>query len=539
VKYSISIVVLNNLELTIKCLSSIEATARCDYELIISDNGSSDGTKEFLLELRHPNLKVITYPENTGFGFPHNRALKLAKGDYFVVLNNDIFVHEDNWLEKLSAAFDSNSNLAIVGFAGNQSYLNKDGTGDYSPNGEHDYVEASCLMMPRQLAQRYGLFSDDYELAYYEDADLSLRYRQMGFDIELVPAVYDHVRYSTSGAIDALLIQRVLSRNKEVFFQKWGIYFARRYFTRKVLVKSVSLDPLNHLHVTSILQHLKDELPLVEFSLMTNRTDIFAGHPAVSCFIGCEGVHDEKIYDRVLEFDFSQLGYSRPPVVTLAEQAGIRSRALSPVIYLNNGVDNCITGKLPLGKFAVIIPSSGDYQLHGEIKEALVGNVDALIELTGDQLGQEFYLNGECIGGFSELVAVISRCCRVIGPPGIIVQVAQALRIPALVLLTREQEPLSLGIDLTRASFVYYEELSSSEMAEMAEMAWDTGKRIFHLQDTAYRLYGDTNAMWEFCKKKMAVQKHPCHVVRETPVASKNILKRLKNLILPGGRKDA
>jgi hypothetical protein len=86
---SIIIPVFNNLQYTRQCLQSIvKNTARKSYQLIIVDNGSTDGTKEFLKCLCG-SAKIISNRENFGFSKACNQGAAAADGDYIVFLNND------------------------------------------------------------------------------------------------------------------------------------------------------------------------------------------------------------------------------------------------------------------------------------------------------------------------------------------------------------------------------------------------------------------------------------------------------------------
>jgi len=89
---SVIVVTYNNLEYTRLCLESLFAkTAYPNYELIVVDNGSTDGTKEYLSELGRSRLdvKIILNDRNLGFSGANNLGIRAAKGDFLVFLNND------------------------------------------------------------------------------------------------------------------------------------------------------------------------------------------------------------------------------------------------------------------------------------------------------------------------------------------------------------------------------------------------------------------------------------------------------------------
>lgn len=101
-RYTVSILAYNNLHLTQRCLRSVAMHSR-DCEVIVTDNASTDGTAAYLADFaaKHPSLaRIITNSANLGFSEPNNHALTLARGEFFVTLNNDVEVCA-GWLEML------------------------------------------------------------------------------------------------------------------------------------------------------------------------------------------------------------------------------------------------------------------------------------------------------------------------------------------------------------------------------------------------------------------------------------------------------
>ena len=114
----ISIIVLNwnGKDITRQCLNSIKKnTLYPDYEIIVVDNGSKDGSIEMLKELKNKKLinKLIMNNENKGFAKANNQGFKVADGSYFLMLNNDIIVTK-NWLKELVKLIESNERIAAV-----------------------------------------------------------------------------------------------------------------------------------------------------------------------------------------------------------------------------------------------------------------------------------------------------------------------------------------------------------------------------------------------------------------------------------------
>jgi tetratricopeptide (TPR) repeat protein len=113
---SIIIPVFNNLELTQNCLESIwEHTPPELFEIIVVDNGSSDGTPAFLKQLAtEGKIRLIANDTNLGYAKACNQGARAARGGYLIMLNNDTLV-TDGWLNALIEAVAKDDNLAVVG----------------------------------------------------------------------------------------------------------------------------------------------------------------------------------------------------------------------------------------------------------------------------------------------------------------------------------------------------------------------------------------------------------------------------------------
>jgi GT2 family glycosyltransferase len=100
---SIIIPCWNQVEFTQQCLASLKEHTRPAWELIVIDNGSNDGTAAYLAGVRDMAsvpVTVVTNTTNLGFPAAINQGLQLARGEYLVLLNNDVVV-TDAWLDQL------------------------------------------------------------------------------------------------------------------------------------------------------------------------------------------------------------------------------------------------------------------------------------------------------------------------------------------------------------------------------------------------------------------------------------------------------
>src|ERR1700677_1243433 len=115
----------NQAEFTQQCLSALRRHTREPWELIVIDNGSTDATATYLAGVRDMTtvpVTVVTNAENVGFPAAINQGLQIARGEYLVMLNNDVVV-TDGWLDQLIALVNASSGAAeaVAGTSGNAS----------------------------------------------------------------------------------------------------------------------------------------------------------------------------------------------------------------------------------------------------------------------------------------------------------------------------------------------------------------------------------------------------------------------------------
>ena len=209
-KASIIIPVFNKLEYTKQCIKALyDNTPIPLFELIIVNNASTDGTKEYLDQLSQQvnNIKVIHNQENLGFAKACNQGARIAEGRYLVFLNNDT-VPLKGWLDALIETIEKDEKIGAVGTkliypdgrlqeAG--SVIFNDGTGwnfgkgdeahkdIYNEAYEVDYCSGACLLVRKDLFWKIGGFDERYSPAYYEDTDLCFALRKLGYKVVYCP----------------------------------------------------------------------------------------------------------------------------------------------------------------------------------------------------------------------------------------------------------------------------------------------------------------------------------------------------------------
>jgi len=217
---SIIIVNYNVKHLIGSCLNSVYASLKdIPAEIFIVDNDSSDGSVSMIRE-QFPDVHLIENSENEGFAKANNKALKIAKGDYLLLLNPDTLVQENTFSECLNF-LEKNPNAGGVGvrmidgtgqflpeskrgFPGiwtsfckisglykwfpNSSFFNRYYLGQIPEfqTAKIDVLTGAFLMFPRKVKEKIGMLDERFFM-YGEDVDFSYRINQAGYELYYLP----------------------------------------------------------------------------------------------------------------------------------------------------------------------------------------------------------------------------------------------------------------------------------------------------------------------------------------------------------------
>lgn len=238
-KTSIVILTYNNLKESQLCLNSIrQYTSPDDYELIVVDNHSTDGTAEWLEEQK--DIKVIFNSRNEGFPKGCNQGIAVAQPENdILLLNNDTIVTQQ-WLQNLRVCLYSAPSVGAVGpvtnscsnyqaidtkFEDMQDMQNFAAVFNTSNPPDYEYRQklvGFCLLIKREAIDKTGCLDERFSPGNYEDDDYSYRLQEAGYRLLLCKSTFIYHFGSASFAKDIAAYQNRLAVNMKKFEEKWG-----------------------------------------------------------------------------------------------------------------------------------------------------------------------------------------------------------------------------------------------------------------------------------------------------------------------------
>lgn len=235
--FSIIIVNYNTKVLLHNCLQTVlKNFNHKNFEIIIVDNNSTDGSVEMLERDYQKKIKLIKNDKNIGFGPANNRGAKIANGEYLFFLNSDTRI-EDDIFTIVNNIFKQNKSIAIISpklllkngveqdyaFGDFPKFLNLILHKFYKKNKEDliidtDWVSGAAMFIRKNIFEKAGGFDEKYFM-YFEDIDLCKRIKNSGYKVLYVKDCY---------------ITHLIAQSPLLFNQRKNIYYkSQDYFYKK------------------------------------------------------------------------------------------------------------------------------------------------------------------------------------------------------------------------------------------------------------------------------------------------------------------
>jgi GT2 family glycosyltransferase/tetratricopeptide (TPR) repeat protein/2-polyprenyl-3-methyl-5-hydroxy-6-metoxy-1,4-benzoquinol methylase len=234
---SIILVTYNQLAYTPQCLESLRRHTPEAHEIIVVDNGSTDGTVEYLRA--QTDIRCIELATNLGFPAAANLGIEAAQGDNLLLLNNDTVVTPD-WLKRLLGVLHSDPRIGIVGPCSNHVSGEQEVPVNYEEDltcldefARHfcrsragvtvdtDRLVGFCMLFRREVRNAIGLLDEQFGIGNFEDDDYCLRAMQAGYRLVIVGDAFVHHfgrRTFDGSGVD---FAGLMKRNEQIFLAKW------------------------------------------------------------------------------------------------------------------------------------------------------------------------------------------------------------------------------------------------------------------------------------------------------------------------------
>ncbi|MBL7131184.1 MAG: glycosyltransferase family 2 protein [Candidatus Omnitrophica bacterium] len=238
---SVVLITYNRLEELINCLDLLNHQTENDFEIILVDNGSTDGTAESI-ERKYPNVRLIRLPYNEGVPGARNIGAINAKGQLLFFLDDDATIEKDT-IEKISNRFKEDRSLSVVAC----NLVDYDSNPIIKRKYDQAYHTADfpggAVVIKKDLFQQLGYYPRDFFYAA-EETDLSLRIYDAGFYIKYCPEI---IVYHDASVYKGLSWRRIYYCTRNNMWVAW----------KYLPFWSLILNNLNNIlvHFQSALEH--------------------------------------------------------------------------------------------------------------------------------------------------------------------------------------------------------------------------------------------------------------------------------------------
>lgn len=286
-KLSIIILTYNTKDLTCECLKSIleiyeKELKKEEFEIILVDNASTDGTVDAISDIRYPDIKIIENKENLGFSKGNNKGAKNAAGQFVLFLNSDTEV-KDKGILNMAEFLENNKHAAILGgklenadgsaqasvgkfysilnlfillFGGGRMGLLRSSPARIS---KVDWVSGACMMIRTDVFKKIGGFEEKLFM-YMEDQELCFRAKKAGYLTYYYPflSLLHKERGSSNRTFAIIHIYEGILHFYSKYMPKWQYKLAKSLlFAKAVLIKTLGRIIGNQYYISTYGQALE------------------------------------------------------------------------------------------------------------------------------------------------------------------------------------------------------------------------------------------------------------------------------------------
>lgn len=235
---SIVMPLFNQLTYTKICLESLKAMVGERARILLIDNGSTDGTAEYLADCT--GVSVISNLTNLGCAGAWNQGVRESDSEWVVILNNDVVLSQ-GWLEGLVEYAEENGadvvspairegeyNYDILEYA--QAFVRR-----MEGVARLGVADGICFMVRRRVFETIGLFDENFRIGQFEDTDFFRRARMAGFRLSTTGRSFIHHFGSvTQKALGQGQVEKpYVAENRAYYRHKWRLTWWRRFLLRR------------------------------------------------------------------------------------------------------------------------------------------------------------------------------------------------------------------------------------------------------------------------------------------------------------------
>lgn len=192
------------------CLNSLYETipSMKEHELIVVEQGERHAEKILVPETLDHAYTYVSYNKPVGFSEAVNAGVRLAHGDYYAIINNDL-VFQYDWLNKMQKVYESNPKIGLLSPIDQHHAIE-----------DHEYVDSwwSCVLISKTVWDRVGELNTEQLRYRFHDQDWSIRCAKQGFSVMRTKRVrvyhddgstYRHMKPSVDEGAEARWVEKM------------------------------------------------------------------------------------------------------------------------------------------------------------------------------------------------------------------------------------------------------------------------------------------------------------------------------------------